>query len=70
MDSRHRLLTLGIPWAHSMPSWDVNAAARLAEGDWRRTKTENCAGKENKKAAIELFLIFIVYVGRFPVVLC
>ena len=29
-----RFLTLGIPWAHSMPSHDVNAAMRLAEASW------------------------------------
>ena len=38
MDSRYRVLTLGIPWTQSMPSRDVNAATRLAEASWRRDK--------------------------------
>ena len=38
MDSRYQFLTLGIPWAQSMPSRDVNAATRLAEASMRRDK--------------------------------
>ena len=41
MESRYRFITLGIPWAHSMPSRDVNAATRLAEANWRRDKAPN-----------------------------
>ena len=43
MDSRHRLLTLGIPWTQSMPSRDVNAATRFAEVSWRRDNLVNIA---------------------------
>ena len=39
MDSRYRFLTLGIPWAHSMPSRD---ATRLAEASLRRDKRNFC----------------------------
>ena len=39
MDSRYRILTLGIPWTQSIPSRDVNAATRLAEASWRRDST-------------------------------
>ena len=38
MDSRYRILTLGIPWTQSMPSRDVIVATRLAEASWRRDK--------------------------------
>ena len=41
MDSRHRFLTLGIPWTQSVPSRNVNAATRLAEACWRRHKLRN-----------------------------
>ena len=43
---------MGIPWAHSMPSREVNAATQLAEASWRRDKykkkdhaVELCLGK-------------------------
>ena len=39
MDSRNRLLTLGIPWTQSMLSRDVNAATRLIEASWRHDNT-------------------------------
>ena len=38
MDSGSWFLTLSIPWTHSMPSHDVNAATWLAEASWRRDK--------------------------------
>ena len=45
MDSRWRFLTLGIPWAHSMPSREVNAAMQLAEASWRRDNIRYCCCK-------------------------
>ena len=42
MDSQYRFLKLGIPWAHSMSSRDVNTATRLAEASWRRDKLAVC----------------------------
>ena len=38
MDSRYRVLTVGIPWAHSMPLRYVNVATRLLEASWGRDK--------------------------------
>ena len=35
-----RFLTLGVPWAQSMPSRDVNAATRLAESGCRRDNAQ------------------------------
>ena len=40
MDSRYRILTLGILWTQSMPSREVNAATSLAEASWRRDKVQ------------------------------
>ena len=43
MDSRYRVLTLAIPWAHSMSSREVNAAKRLAEASCRHDNASNNA---------------------------
>ena len=57
MDSRYQFLTLGIPWAHSMPSRDVNAATRLAEASWRLDNVSNPS-----------FCTFICNVGLYSVI--
>ena len=52
MDSLYRFLTLGIPWAHSMRSTDVNVVTRVAEAYKRDTwmiKTPDAPGKLGKK---------------------
>ena len=41
MNFNYLFLTLGIPWAHSMPSCDVNTTTRLAEASWRRANSIN-----------------------------